>query len=237
VTAVVFWRPSDAISIRAISILENLQRAFPQFFSVVSVLAPKYPSERLMGSDGENKGKNVLDSLLVPSEKPNNILLDANLEAWKDLTVKNWPSVFICVKKGVSSGKEGGKDDGEGKGKIVFALESQRAVSDMVGKALSAVLSVVQYEQETADSLLESEKTGEEVKINSKSVGMWGRNFDAIFTNTPLIPLIASNKEKLNRPMRLTINNKNGLLYVADTGTCLSSPFFYFFIILFLHFL
>lgn len=224
-TAVVFWRPSDAISIRAIAILENLQRAFPQFFSVVTVLAPKYPSERLAGSDGENKGNNVLDSLLVPSEKPGNILLDANLEAWKDLTVKNWPSVFICVKKGVSGGKEGGKDgvDAEGRGKIVFALESQRAVSGMVGKALSAVLSVVQYEQETLDSLLESERTGEEVKTNSKSVGMWGRNFDAIFTNTPLIPLIASNKEKLSRPMRVTINNKNGLLYISDTGTCVRS--------------
>ena len=222
-TAVVFWRPSDAISIRAISILENLQRAFPQFFSVVAILAPKYPSERIMGSTTENNGKdsNVLDSLLIPSEKPGNILLDANLEAWKDLTVKNWPSVFICVKKGVTGGKDGGKDgnDGDGKGKIVFALESQRAVSGMVGKALSAVLSVIQYEQETLDSLAESERTGEDVKINSKSIGMWGRNFDAIFTNTPLIPLIAVNKVKLNRPMRLTINNKNGLLYIADTGT------------------
>ena len=195
---------------------------------MVSVLAPKYPSERLMGSDGDNKGNNVLDSLLIPSEKPGNVYLDANLEAWKDLTVKHWPSVFICVKRGVSGGKDG--VDGEGKGKIVFALESQRAVSGMVGKALSAVLSVVQYEQENLDSLLESERTGEEVKTNTKSIGMWGRNFDAIFTNTPLIPLIASNKEKLNRPMRLTINNKNGLLYIADTGTCLLITFHFYYI-------
>jgi hypothetical protein len=38
VTAVVYWRPSDAVSLRAVTILENLQRAFPSFLTVITVV-------------------------------------------------------------------------------------------------------------------------------------------------------------------------------------------------------
>lgn len=237
VTAVVYWRPSDALSVRAVTILENLQKAFPQFFSVVSILAPRYPSERILstssteekeeGIEGkEGKEKNVLESLLIPGEKPTNILLDADLETFRDLTVHHWPTVFICLKKGtdvVESNNNGnGKSatGGENKAKIIFALESQRAVSGMVSKSISAVLSVIQYSEEKTQALIEAEKSGEDIKTNQASEGMWGRNFDAIYTGTPLTPYVTTaKKEQLSRPMRLTVNNKNGLLYIADTGT------------------
>jgi hypothetical protein len=225
VTAVVYWRPSDALSVRAVTILENLQRAFPQFFSVVSILAPRYPSERILSTEEEGKDKNVLDSLLIPGEKPTNILLDANLESFRDLTVHHWPSVFICLKKGSdvagSSGGASGGKGGESKAKIIFALESQRAVSGMVSKSISAVLSVIQYSEEKAQAIADAEKSGEDIKYNQASDGMWGRNFDAIYTGTPLLPYIAATakKEQLSRPMRLTISNKNSLLYISDTGT------------------
>ena len=165
---------------------------------MVSILAPKFPSESVLNS-GENKyGNNVYDSLLIPAEKPENILLDAKLESFSDLTMKHWPTLFICLKKGGD----------EGKGKIIFALESQRSISGMVGKALSAVLSIVQNEEEKDDA-----------EKNTAAIGMWGRNFDAVFTNTPLLPYIAASKEKpLSRPMRLAVNNKNGFLYISDTG-------------------
>ena len=233
-TAVVYWRPSDALSVRAIIILENLQKAFPQFFSVVSILAPRYPSERILNSststEEEGKEKNVLESLLIPGEKPTNILLDANLETFRDLTVHHWPTVFICLKKGTDVVEENnnGNNNGNGKGtttggenkaKIIFALESQRAVSGMVSKSISAVLSVIQYSEEKTQALLEAEKSGEGIKTNQASEGMWGRNFDAIYTGTPLTPyVVTAKKEQLSRPMRLTVNNKNGLLYIADTG-------------------
>ena len=190
----------------------------------MSILAPRYPSERILSTEEEGKDKNVLDSLLIPGEKPTNILLDANLESFRDLTVHHWPSVFICLKKGSdvagSGGASGGKG-GESKEKIIFALESQRAVSGMVSKSISAVLSVIQYSEEKAQAIADAEKSGEEIKNNQASEGMWGRNFDAIYTGTPLLPYIAATakKEQLSRPMRLTINNKNGLLYVSDTGT------------------
>lgn len=229
-TAVVYWRPSDALSVRAIIILENLQKAFPQFFSVVSILAPRYPSERILNSststEEEGKEKNVLESLLIPGEKPTNILLDANLETFRDLTVHHWPTVFICLKKGTDVVDENNNGNGKGtttggenKAKIIFALESQRAVSGMVSKSISAVLSVIQYSEEKTQALLEAEKSGEGIKTNQASEGMWGRNFDAIYTGTPLTPyVITAKKEQLSRPMRLTVNNKNGLLYIADTG-------------------
>ena len=190
----------------------------------MSILAPRYPSERILSTEEEGKDKNVLDSLLIPGEKPTNILLDANLESFRDLTVHHWPSVFICLKKGTdvagSSAASGGKG-GESKAKIIFALESQRAVSGMVSKSISAVLSVIQYSEEKAQATADAEKSGEDIKYNQASEGMWGRNFDTIYTGTPLLPYIAATakKEQLSRPMRLTINNKNGLLYVSDTGT------------------
>jgi hypothetical protein len=186
----------------------------------VSILAPRYPSERILSTEEEGKDKNVLDSLLIPGEKPANILLDANLESFRDLTVHHWPSVFICLKKGSDvAGSSGGKG-GESRAKIIFALESQRAVSGMVSKSISAVLSVIQYSEEKAQAIADAEKSGEDIKYNLASDGMWGRNFDAIYTGTPLIPNIeaTAKKEQLSRPMRLTINNKNGLLYVSDTG-------------------
>ena len=106
----------------------------------------------------------------------------------------------------------------------------------MVSKSISAVLSVIQYSEEKAQAIADAEKSGEDIKYNEASEGMWGRNFDAIYSGTPLIPYIAATakKEQLSRPMRLTINNKNGLLYVSDTGAhvlqfTISSPYSYHF--------
>ena len=219
-TAVVYWRPTDAVSIRAVNILQNLQRAFPTFFSVVAVLAPKYPSERKFleeDSTADNiDEKNIYDYLLIPSEKPENILLDAKLESWKELTIKNWPTVLICVNKKGENSKEGEK------GKIMFALESQRSVSSMVGKALSAVLTVIQYEDEKKENNSINNNDGTESKVNLAGVGMWGKNFDALWSSTPILPPpVGSSGTKIttfSRPMRLSINNKNGMLYISDTG-------------------
>ena len=58
VTAIVYWRPSVLISLRALAILKNLHQAFPTFFTVVAVLAPKYPSERIL-SEKLNENKNI----------------------------------------------------------------------------------------------------------------------------------------------------------------------------------
>ena len=202
-TAILYWRPTDAVSLRALAILNNLKKAFPGFITVVSILAPKFPSESVL-NNGEKYGSNVYDSLLIPAEKPEHILLDGKLESFSELTMKHWPTLFICLKKG---------GDETSKGKIIFALESQRSISGMVGKALSAVLSIVQNEEEKND-----------VEKNTAAIGMWGRNFDAIFTNTPLLPYIAASKEiPLTRPMRLAVNNKNGFLYISDTGEKLIS--------------
>ena len=221
-TAVVYWRPTDAVSIRAVNILQNLQRAFPTFFSVVAVLAPKYPSERkfseIDSTDNNIDERNIYDYLLIPSEKPENILLDAKLESWRELTIKNWPTVLICVnKKGESeNSKEGGK------GKIMFALESQRGVSSMIGKALSAVLTVIQYEDEKKENNSINNDDGTGSRINLAGVGMWGKNFDALWSSTPILPPpLGSAGTKVTsfcRPMRLSINNKNGMLYISDTG-------------------
>ena len=219
------------MSIRAVNILQNLQRAFPTFFSVVAVLAPKYPSERTFFENENTNGdgnlsdnvdqKNVFDYLLIPSEKPENILLDAKLESWKELTIKNWPTVLICVNK---KGDENSKENGLGK--IIFALESQRAVTNMIAKSLSAVLTVIQYEEEKKENESVVNTDGTENKINLAGVGMWGKNFDALWTSTPLLPSLGTGEGKVkintfNRPMRLSVNNKNGMLYISDSGIIL----------------
>jgi hypothetical protein len=49
---------------------------------------------------------------------------------------------------------------------------------------------------------------------------MWSNNLAAVWTGTPLIPGLGPKTvfDKLNRPMRMTFNNKNLLLYISDTG-------------------
>ena len=235
VTAIVYWRPSDLISLRALAILKNLHQAFPTFFTVVAVLAPKYPSERILSeklnenknnddkNSDENKNldqnfeaKNSYDSLLIPSEIPDNILLDASLESWTALSIKNSPTVFICLKKNGDNKSGGSGDESGSRGKIIFALESQRTLSEMVSKALSAVLTVIQYDDEKKEQI-----TSGSTEVNTAGVGMWGKNFEALWTPTPVLPTpgTAGVKKTLSRPMRLTVNNKNGMLYIADSGT------------------
>lgn len=182
ITAIIYWRPTDLISLRAVNILENLQRKYPLFFNVVSIVSPKYPSEGFYGSssggdssidsNGDNSGsssnngnsnnnndkeENILTSLLLPSEQPTNILIDSKLESYRQATLSTWPTVFLCVKKGITvgegnndknsgknSGNNGGNNSGNNgdksssskggdRGKIVFAMESQSVVSS-VGK-------------------------------------------------------------------------------------------------------
>jgi hypothetical protein len=213
VTAVVYWRPSDAVSLRAVTILENLQRAFPSFLNVVTVIAPKYPGEGVFNEnngikeilDDENEinmNKNEIDFVLTPSEIPKNVLIDEKLESWQQLGLNSWPAVLLCVNKGK---KNADKDTAGNSGKIMFALENQRALAPVVGTALAAILSVIQED--------------EEEKIPSAE-NMWSNNLAAVWTGTPLIPGLGAKKgfNKLNRPMRITFNNKNGLLYVSDTG-------------------
>lgn len=87
VTVVVFWRPSDFISVRAVLMLEALQRAQPSLLRVVSVIAPKYDIERELSSEegtaAAGGGGAGIESLLLPGEIPTNILLDANFQGFK----------------------------------------------------------------------------------------------------------------------------------------------------------
>ena len=92
----------------------------------------------------------------------------------------------------------------------------------MVGKALSAVLTVIQYEDEKKENNSINNNDGTESKVNLAGVGMWGKNFDALWSSTPVLPppvgLSGTKITTFSRPMRLSINNKNGMLYISDTG-------------------
>ena len=115
VIVVVFWRPTDAISVRALHSYSQLEAKFPQTFRCVGVLAPKFPAEADLDSA-------TTRALLVDSDLPKLCLLDKKLDAWRSLGISVWPTTLLLHRN-----------------RVIFAMEGARALSDTGGRAAAAL--------------------------------------------------------------------------------------------------
>jgi hypothetical protein len=118
VTVVVFWRPTDVVSLRTVTAYRRLASLYPMSLRVVAILSPKYPSE----SDLNKKG----GGLLLDEDIPEICLLDDKLEAWRSLGISSWPTTLLIAQQ-----------------KVVFAMEGDRSLTDVGGRSMAAVASAV----------------------------------------------------------------------------------------------
>jgi DNA-binding beta-propeller fold protein YncE len=173
VTVVVLWRPSDVVSVRAVAAFSQFEKLFPSAVRLVTVLSPRYAAELSIGV-GEGG-----HSLLLESEIPDSILVDPKNEFLRASQVGSLPTVFLSTDR-----------------KIIFAMENQRAIGDVNGRALAAVLGAKQVQSPSAQEIIKS------------------------WVSTPLLK--NGNRESaadyLKHPTRMAFNYKTKLLYISDTG-------------------
>jgi hypothetical protein len=109
VNVLVFWRPSDASSTRVLDILKQLSR---DDVSLVPVIVPKYPSDAEYFDE-------ALDSLFV----------DQGKSCFRKLGCNVVPTVVVLSPNTAADGSAA----------VLFALEGERALTEVVVSAIAAV--------------------------------------------------------------------------------------------------